>query len=75
MLDKLCLLAMDSNASQRLVSIAQETENISITSSGGLRVVRTNLKISFRYVPLATDGFTNIPPNRERVDGSLPVTV
>jgi hypothetical protein len=75
MLDKLCLPAMDSNASQRLVSIVQVTENISITSSGGQRVVRTSLKTSYHYAPRVMDGFMNTQPNRERVDGLLPVTV
>ena len=75
MLDKLCLPAMDSNASQRLVSIVQVTENISITYSGGRQVVRTSLKTSYHYAPRVTDGFTITQPNREREDGLLPVTV
>jgi hypothetical protein len=75
MLDKLCLPAMDSNASLRLVSIVRKTENTSITSSEGQRVEVMTLTTSYRYVPRVTDGFTNIQPNRERVDGLLPVTV
>jgi hypothetical protein len=74
MLDKLCLPAMDSNASQRLVSIVRKTENTSITFSGGRRVEVMTLTTSYRYVPRVTDGFIITPQNRERVDGLLPVT-
>lgn len=75
MLDKLCLPAMDSNASQRLVSIVREMESISITYSGGQRVEVMTLTTSYRYAPRVMDGFITTPPNRERVDGLLPVTV
>lgn len=75
MLDKLCLPAMDSSASLRLASIVRKTENTSITFSGGQRVEVMTLTTSYRYVPRVMDGFMNIPPNRERVDGLLPVTV
>jgi hypothetical protein len=75
MLDKSSLREMDSSVLLKSVSIARRTVSISTTSSEGRQEVRTNLKISFRYVPLATDGFTNIPPNRERVDGLLPAMV
>jgi hypothetical protein len=75
MLDKSSLREMDSNALPKSVSIVRRTASISTTSSGGRQEVRTNLKISFRYVPLVTDGFTITPPNRERVDGLHPVTV
>ena len=75
MLDKSSLREMDSNALPKSVSIVRRTVSISTTSSGGRQEVRTNLKISFRYVPRVMDGFTNTQPNRERVDGLLPVTV
>jgi hypothetical protein len=75
MLDKSSLREMDSNALPKSVSIARRTVSISTTSSGGRLEVHTNLKISFRYVPLVTDGFTITPPNRERVDGLHPATV
>lgn len=75
MLDKLFLPEMDSNASLKLVSIAQKMQNISTTFSDGQQEVRTILTTSYRYVPRVTDGFTNTPQNRERVDGLLPVTV
>lgn len=75
MLDKLCLQEMDSSVSLRLVSIARKMESISITSSEGQQEVRMTLTTSYRYVPRVMDGFTNTLPNRERVDGLLPVTV
>jgi hypothetical protein len=75
MLDKSYWQETNTSVSPRLVSIARRTVSISTTSSGGRQEVRTNLKISFRYVPLVTDGFITTPPSRERVDGSLPVTV
>jgi len=75
MSDKLYWLETDSNASQRSVSIVQETASISITFSEDQQGVRTILKTSSRYVKRVTDGFTNIPPNHESADGLLPVTV
>ena len=75
MLDKSSLREMDSSALLKLVSIAQKMESISITSSEGQREVRMTLTTSYRYVPRVMDGFTNTQPNRERVDGLLPVTV
>ena len=75
MSDKSSLREMDSSVSLKLVSIAQKMESISITSSEGQREVRMTLTTSYRYVPRVMDGFTNTQPNRERVDGLLPVTV
>ena len=75
MLDKSSLREMDSSVSLKLVSIARKMESISITSSEGQREVRMTLTTSYRYVPRVMDGFTNTQPNRERVDGLLPVTV
>ena len=75
MLDKSFWCEMDSNASQKLVSIVQETVSISITSSEDQQVVHTSQKISFRYVQRVTDGFTITQPSHERVDGLLPVMV
>jgi len=75
MLDKSSLFAMDSNASLRLVSIVQRTENTSIIFSEGQRVEAMTLTISYRYVQRVTDGFTNTLPSREREDGLFPATV
>jgi hypothetical protein len=75
MLDKLFWQETDSSASQKLVSIVQETVSISITYSEDQQGVRTILKISSHYAKHVTDGFTNIQPSRERVDGSLHATV
>ena len=75
MLDKSSLRGMDSNALLKLVSIVQKKESISTISSEGQQEVRMTLTTSYRYVPRVTDGFTNTQPNRERVDGLLPVTV
>ena len=75
MLDKSFWQETSSSASLRSVSIALRTVSISITSSEGQQEVHTSQKISFRYVQRVTDGFTITPPNRERVDGLLPVTV
>ena len=75
MLDKSFWYEMDSNASPKLVSTVQETVSISITFSEDQQGVRTILKTSYRYAKRVTDGYTIIQPNRERVDGSLPVMV
>jgi hypothetical protein len=75
MLDKSSLLAMDSNASLKLVSIVQKTVNTSTIYSDGQRVGVMNLTTSFRYVQRVTDGFITTPPSREREDGLLPATV
>lgn len=73
MLDKSFWQEMDSNASQKLVSIVQETVSISITFSEDPQGVRTILKTSYRYAKRVTDGYTIIQPNPESVDGLLPV--
>lgn len=75
MLDKSFWQEMDSNASQKLVSIVQETVSISITFSEDPQGVRTILKTSYRYAKRVTDGYTIIQPSRERVDGLLHATV
>ena len=75
MLDKSFWQGMDGNASLRLASIVQERASISTISSDGQRVVRTSLTTSYRYAPRVTDGFTNIPPRREKKVGLLPVMV
>jgi hypothetical protein len=75
MLDKSFWQETSTSVSPKLVSIAQRTVSISTTSSGGRQEVRTNLKISFRYVPPVTDGFIITPPSREREDGLHPATV
>ena len=75
MLDKSSLREMDSSVLLKLVSIAQKMESISITSSEGQQEVRMTLTTSYHYAPRVMDGFTNTQPNRERVDGLLPVTV
>ena len=75
MLDKSFWQEIDSNASQKLVSIVQETVSISITFSEDPQGVRTILKTSYRYAKHVTDGFTTTQPSRERVDGLLHATV
>ena len=75
MLDKSFWCEMDSNASQKLASIVQETVSISITFSEDQQGVRTILKTSYRYAKRVTDGYTIIQPNPDRVDGLLPVMV
>jgi len=75
MLDKSFWQETDSNASQKLVSIVQETVSMSITFSEDQQGVRTILKTSSHYAKRVTDGFITIQPSRERVDGSLHATV
>ena len=75
MLDKSSLREMDSSALLKLVSIARKMESISTTSSEGQQEVRMTLTTSYHYAQRVMDGFTNTQPNRERVDGLLPVTV
>jgi hypothetical protein len=75
MLDKSSLLEMDFNASLKLVSIVQKTENTSTIFSEGQRVEVMSLTTSYHYAQRVIYGFTNTQPSRERGDGLLPATV